>query len=90
VLDEAGGLGQQTLVAIVVGGERWHQLFLRRGVQVMPAAAFSAIAAESLRRGAAFECPGLALSIKALAQSNADAADRLRAAAARRCPDIAA
>lgn len=90
VLDEAGGLGQQTMVAIVVGGERWHPIFLRRGISVMPSAAFSAIAAESLRQGAAFECPQLAQSIKVLKRNDPDAGERLQAAAARRCPELPA
>lgn len=89
VLAEPGGLGQRTMVAIVVGGERWHSLFLRRGARVMPAAAFGAIAADSLAQGAGFDCNVLAQTIRALGQRNAGAADRLRQAAARRCPAAA-
>lgn len=89
VLAEPGGLGQQTMVAIVVGGERWHAQFLRRGARVMPAAAFSAITAESLAKGATFDCGVLSESIAALAQRDADAAATLRAAGARRCPGSA-
>jgi hypothetical protein len=32
MLGEPGGLGQRTLITIIVGGERWHSTFLRRGV----------------------------------------------------------
>jgi hypothetical protein len=88
VLAEPGGLGQQTLVAIVVGGERWHSLFLRRGARVMPPAAFSAIATDSIAKGTAFDCKALAASIDTLKQRDADAANTLRAAARRRCPDL--
>lgn len=42
--------GQQTVVAIIVGGERWHAIILRRGARVMPPAAFSTIVANSLAR----------------------------------------
>lgn len=86
VLGETGGLGQQTIAAIVVGGERWHNLFLRRGVQVMPPAAFSAITADSMAKGAAFDCTLLTQSIKSLAQRDLGAAATLREAADRRCP----
>lgn len=87
VLAEPGGLGQQAMVAIVVGGERWHSTFLRRGARVMPPAAFSAIAADSLTKGAAFDCPILTQSIGELAKRDAGAADALRAATGKSCPD---
>lgn len=35
VLGEAGGVGQMTMSAIVVGGERWHRKFLQRGSRVV-------------------------------------------------------
>lgn len=89
VLGEPGGLGQQTLVAIVVGGERWHSTFLRRGVRVMPPAVFSAITASSLLEGAAFDCATLAQSIKAVRQRDAMAGDNLATAAASRCRELA-
>mgnify|MGYP002654723223 CR=1 FL=1 len=89
VLGEPGGLGQQTLVAIVVGGERWHSTFLRRGVRVMPPAVFSAIAASSLLEGAAFDCGVLGQSIKALKQRDARAGENLAIAASGRCRELA-
>ena len=89
VLGAPQGVGQQTLVAIVVGGERWHDQFLRRGQRVMPPAAFSAIAAESLSKGAAFDCKVLGQSTRGLAQRDADAAKALRASAMQRCPNLA-
>ena len=85
VLGEPGGLGQQTMVAIVVGGERWHTTFLRRGVRVMPPAVFSAIAASSVLEGAAFDCGALAQSIKAVGQRDAGAGYNLAMAASSRC-----
>ncbi len=87
VLGEPGGIGQQTMVAIVSDAERWHSLFLRRGLQVMPPEAFAAIAAQSLAKGAAFDCNVLATAIDSLARGHADAADSLRAAAGR-CADL--
>lgn len=89
VLSDPGGIGRKTMVAIVIGGERWHQLFLQRGAQVMPPAAFTAIIADSLRRGAAFDCAALAESASLIAQRDAAAAAQLRKVAAPRCPDIA-
>jgi hypothetical protein len=81
VLDEQGGIGQQTLTAIVLGGERWRATFLRRGAQVMPPAAFAAITQASIKQGAAFDCQLLDQSIGVLAARDQAAADVLRAAA---------
>lgn len=89
VLGEPDGMGQRTLVAVVTGGERWHPLFLRRGARVIPPAAFSAIAAESLAQGAAFDCGVLEQSVRALTGRDAAAGARLRAAAQGRCPGLA-
>jgi hypothetical protein len=86
VLDEPGGLGQRTMVAMIVGGERWHSTFLRRGALVMPPAAFSTIAAEAMARNAAFDCGVLGQAVATLDQRDKDAAARLSEAAARRCP----
>ncbi len=87
VLEGPDETGRATLVAIIVGSERWHPLFLRRGAQVMPPAAFADIAARSLRRGAPFECNDLRSSLKLLAQRDAASSERLAAAVAGRCPD---
>jgi hypothetical protein len=89
VLDGPDDIGRATMAAIVAGGERWHSLFLRRGVRVMSPGAFAAITAESLRKGAAFDCGVLAQSVKALAQREAGAERSVLAAAARRCPALA-
>ncbi len=88
VLGTPDGVGQQTMVAIVVGGERWHSLFLRRGAKVMPPAAFAAIAAGSLAKGAAFDCDVLAATVDGLSRRDADATAPLRSAAAKRCPGV--
>lgn len=88
VFGEPGSIGQQTMVAIVIGGERWHAQFLRRGPRVMPPAAFSSITAESLARGAAFDCKLLGQSLNALAQRDAAAASTLRSVGVGRCPGL--
>lgn len=85
VLDQTGGPGQQTMIDIVSRAERWHSLFLRRGVLVMPAAAFAEIAAESIERGARFDCEALERSVTALARENAPAAERLQTGATQIC-----
>lgn len=90
VLDKPGGTGQQTLVRIVVGGERWHALFLRRGSQVMPPAAFAAITTASMAQGAAFDCGQLAQAIKGLTRRDQAAGAALaEVARARACPQPA-
>jgi hypothetical protein len=90
VLDAPGGAGQQALTKIVVGGERWHSLFLRRGSPVMPPAAFAAITTASLRQDTTFECGQLAQAIKILTRRDRAAGDALaRAAGEGACPQLA-
>lgn len=86
VLGKAGSPGRETMTGIVTGGERWHNLFLRRGVIVMPTDAFSDIAAASLARGAEFSCTQLTATIKELGRRDVAAAERLAKAAKSRCP----
>lgn len=89
VLGEPRGLGQQTLVAILVGGERWHSTFLRRGVRVMPPDAYSAIVADSLARGTVFDCGVLGQTLRQVELRDPAAAADVRRAAARSCPALA-
>lgn len=90
ILGEPADAGREAMVDVVVGGKRWHEVFLRRGSQVMPPAAFSAIAASSLLEGAAFDCEALRQSIATLEQRDTDAANQLSVAAgAGRCPQLA-
>jgi transposase InsO family protein len=88
VLDGPDRSGRDTLVAIVVGGERWHSTFLRRGAKVMPPAAFVAIASDSMARGVTFNCQELQVSSRALARRDQAGADNLRTAAQKRCPGL--
>jgi hypothetical protein len=88
VFDGQDRSGRDTLVAIVIGGERWHPTFLRRGAKVMPPAAFAAIAADSMARGTVFDCKTLAISISELARRDKDAAAKLRAAGQASCPAL--
>lgn len=85
VFGEPGGPGRATMIDIVTGGERWHSLFLRRGLAVMPADAFGEIAAASMERGAAFDCGVLDRAIIGLRPRDAAAAARLEKAAAKAC-----
>jgi hypothetical protein len=82
VLGEPRGPGQQTMVAIIAGGERWHTNFLRRGARVMPPAAFSAIVVDSIALGVRFDCSVLKQSTAQLEQRDPMAAADLRRAAA--------
>lgn len=90
IVDTPGGEGRATMTAIVVRAERWRSLFLRRGVNVLPPAAFAAIATASLEQGAVFDCPSLERSITQLRRADAAAADRLALAGAGQCPTVAA
>lgn len=85
VLGEAGGPGRSTMTDIVSGGDRWHSLFLRRGLSVMPPDAFAEIAVSSMARGADFDCGLLAQTVKGLANRDAAAAERLRQAMVKAC-----
>lgn len=88
VLSQAEGPGQNTLVDIIIGTDRWDTVFLRRGVQVIPPAAFSQIAVASIARGKSFDCVVLAQTLKILGQRDAAATKLLQTAAARRCREI--
>jgi hypothetical protein len=79
---------RDTIIAVVVGGDRWHAAFLHRGARVMPPAAFAAIAQGSIARGVRFDCAMLKTSLGPLARRDAEAAARLRAAARRQCPPL--
>ncbi|WP_066529754.1 hypothetical protein [Erythrobacter sp. CCH5-A1] len=89
VFDGPDSSGRDTMTAIVVGAKRWHNGFLERGSQVMPPSAFAAIAADSIARGARFDCQNLETSIRTLLRRDAAAGERLRAAAQKRCPGAA-
>lgn len=90
VLNDAGGVGRKTLVDIVVAGERWHPVFMRRGAVALPPEAFAAVISASIRRGVTFDCTTLGQSVAVLAQRDAVAADAIATAAATSCPKLAA
>lgn len=81
---------RDTILAVVVGGDRWHATFLRRGARVMPPAAFAAIAQGSIERGVRFDCKVLKVSVDSLARRDGGAAASLRAAGVKRCPKLGA
>lgn len=85
VLGEPSGPGRKTIAEIVSGAERWHNLFLRRGLQVMPTDAFIEIVTTGMAQGAAFDCGLLAQSVKGMQQRDAVAAERLLQAVSQRC-----
>lgn len=89
VLGEAGGPGQQTMIAIISEAERWNGTFLRRGFEVMPASAFAEVTAGSIAQGAQFNCTALAFAAKRLVRRDAEAGKKLVTAAARQCPGLA-
>lgn len=71
VLDESDGPGQRTLVDIISGTDRWHDTCLRRGVHVMPPAAFADIAAATMARVTRFDCGVLSQTLKGPGQKDA-------------------
>ncbi len=76
----------EPMIAIVTGGQRWHDHFLRRGQKVMPPDAFAQITIASMSRGAAFNCKNLAQAVKVLSRRDAVSADKLKTFAASNCP----
>lgn len=89
VLTQTDGPGQRTLVDIISGTDRWHDTLLRRGVQVMPPAAFADITLAAIERGARFDCGILRQSVKGLQRQDAATAQRLVAGSRKLCPDLA-
>lgn len=91
VLAEPGGLGQQTIIAIIAGGDRWHSTFLRRGARVMPPAVFAQIVAGSIDRGVKFDCAVLLQAHRSIQSSNASAAEIMASdQAVTQCPKLPA
>lgn len=76
-LGEPGGPGCRTMIDIVSAAERWQKTFLRRGAAVIAPDAFAEIVAESIARGAAFDCPVLEQAAKGLARRDEEAARKL-------------
>lgn len=88
VLDETGGPGQQTLVDIISGTDRWNEMFLRRGVKVMSPMAFADVTVATIKRGVRFDCGVLTQTLKALGQADVQSASRVRTAASDQCPGL--
>lgn len=88
VLEETDGPGQRTLVDIISGTDRWHDAFLRRGVQVIPPAAFADITLASMARGVRFNCGVIGQAIKDLGQKDVAAAQRIAVASGSQCPEL--
>lgn len=89
VFGEPGEASRSTMTDILVGAERWYNLFPQRGVRVMPAQAFAEIAQSAIARGVQFDCTQLARTVGALRQQDEQAADKLIVAAAGLCPQLA-
>lgn len=79
VLAESGGLGRQTLITIVGGGDRWHNQFLNRGARVMPPDAFVEIIRSTTQSGTRYDCDILEQVTKALGQRDEAAGSELEA-----------
>lgn len=85
VFGDSAGPSRETLATIIANAARWHEQFLRRGPQVLPADAFGAITTLAIERGARFKCEAIAPAIESLRQRDAPAAGALSRAAQGRC-----
>ncbi len=88
VLGETGGAGQETLVDIISGTDRWNSLFLRRGALVMPPATLADITVAAIKRGTQFDCDVLAQTLKGVTQAEPAAGERVAMAARGQCPEL--
>ncbi len=87
VLGDANGEGQQTMITIVGGGERWRNYFLRRAPRVMPPAAFSAIVTATSANGVRYDCELLARAQVTVTARDATAGQGILALLGQQCPD---
>ncbi|MDJ0641449.1 MAG: hypothetical protein QNJ15_01400 [Erythrobacter sp.] len=85
IFSDPEGAGRATFVEIVNGGDRWHDFFLRRGVQVIPADAFVGIVTGAQEQGTRFECQAITRTAKQLANRATDEANRLTEAFDEQC-----
>lgn len=88
IFEESGSDGRETLIAIVSGGDRWHNQFLGRGARVLPPAAFAEITAVSIERGVTFNCAPLALAVTGVVRKDPSLGARLIDAARDKCPNV--
>lgn len=86
VLGGENGPGRRVVIDIVSATDRWHDIFLRRGTQVIPPAAFAEIIVTAMARDTRFDCDSLDQAHTGLVQRDADAADAVMAAFENQCP----
>ncbi|MCU0948866.1 MAG: hypothetical protein MUF47_11535 [Porphyrobacter sp.] len=77
---------EAVVVDLISETDRWHPVFLWRGVTDLPADAFARIAAESLARKTPFDCKLLASATAQIARRDPAAAETLARASAPQCP----
>jgi len=75
------GVAIEAMADITSGSDRWIDLFLRRGVRVMPADAFSKVVVKSIAKGAAIDCRTIDRLASTIGRRDSTAASRLSAAA---------
>ena len=62
ILGDPGGRGRATFSAIIIGSDRWHGRFLRRGARVLPPDAFLEVFEGIVASGGEFDCNALRYS----------------------------
>ena len=86
VLSEPDGEGRRTLAAIVDGGTRWHNQFLRRGARVMPPDAFAEIVATTIEGGTRYDCAPLGQVADIVSQRDAGVGEDFARLVENHCP----
>lgn len=66
--------------------DRWHTLFLGRGLAVMPSATFARVISASIERGTRFDCAQLLTAVAQMDKVDPVAGKELRAARTDQCP----
>lgn len=89
VFAEPDGVAHRTMIALISGADRWPNVFLRRGLQVMPPDAFAQITAGSIASGVDFGCPSLMQVAAAISRTDSAAGALIREAGKAQCPALA-
>jgi hypothetical protein len=77
---------EAVVVDLISETDRWHPVFLWRGVNALPADAFARITAESLARRTPFDCTMLGSAINQITQRDPVAGEALARASKTHCP----
>ncbi|MEL7219377.1 MAG: hypothetical protein AAGK01_13240 [Pseudomonadota bacterium] len=74
---QPNGTARETFAEILIGGERWHDYFLRRGARVLPPDAFIEVVTAAKQKGSRFDCQSISRTARQLTNRDPAAGKQL-------------